>query len=164
MSRSTRHLVRKTPDLTSPGSPRQGRGGLPADDQVLAVVLRCLGAGTAGTLAEAILTKVQDRVRGGLAVFDPGVMAGKLAETWLHRRPPAGWQRLLGTAMRCAYGPGWGMLFGLSRATLRGLNPGRAWPLHGLLLGGALIAFEMTALPLNACHAATRRLGPPANP
>ncbi len=132
---------------------------LPAGRRWVRGVRRGLVAGTAGTAAEMVATTVEDRLRGGPAVFDPGVMAGRLAHSWLHRRFSAEQKRLLGTAMRWAYGPGWGVLFGVGRPALRRRAPDLAWPLLGLALGGAVFGFELMALPLSRATPALNAWG-----
>jgi hypothetical protein len=107
-------------------------------------LLRGLVAGAVGTAVESALTAAEAARRGRPAVYDPSLLAGRLMGRRLDVQLGAGQQRLVGGIMRWAYGPGWGVLLEL----VAGRQLRRwTWPLWGLALGGALLAFEVTALP-----------------
>lgn len=101
-------------------------------------------AGLVGTVAESVLTAMQARRRGRPATFDPPQIAGRLAQHHLDLRLDKRQERWAGHLMRWSYGPSWGVLLGLAarRGRLRW-----TWPLWGLGLGGAVMAFELIALP-----------------
>jgi hypothetical protein len=107
-------------------------------------------AGLAGTVVTSALSAAQARLRGRPAVYEPGRMAGRLAGRAgleLNGRERA-WA---GSLMRWPYGASWGAALGAA--------PAPRWPLAGLVLGGALLSFELVALPLSGATPPVRKWG-----
>lgn len=105
---------------------------------------RGLGAGMVGTGVEALLSGAQTRVRGRRAVYDPAQLARRLARRYLGVRLRPGAARRAGEVMRWSYGPSWGVLLAAAMGTRR---RSRSWPLWGVGLGAAVLAFEVVMLP-----------------
>lgn len=114
-------------------------------------LLAGVAAGLAGTAAVSVLGAVETRIRGRAAVFDPAVMAGRLAA---HAGLDLGdrERRWAGRIMRWPYGAGWGGLLGVAA-------PALPWPVAGIALGGAVLGFELAALPLAGATPGVRRWG-----
>lgn len=98
----------------------------------------------AATGLEALLTGTQSALRGKDAVYAPPNLVRRLARRHLGIRLPRRSARRVGQAMRWSYGPGWGVALGVAMGEGR---RGRSWPLWGLGLGLAVLAFEMILLP-----------------
>jgi hypothetical protein len=101
-------------------------------------------AGLVGTVVEGVLATGQAARRGRPPVYDPSQIAGRLAQHHLDLRLDERQRRWAGHLMRWSYGPSWGVLLGVlaGRGRMRW-----TWPLWGLGLGGAVMAFEVIALP-----------------
>jgi hypothetical protein len=101
-------------------------------------VALALLAGSAGTLCEAGLSRIERRSLGP-SPYDTVLMAERLgARLGVRLQPSAA--RAVGAAMRWTYGPAWGLP--VSAATRRA-----RWPIAGLGVGIALFLFELAVLP-----------------
>lgn len=108
-------------------------------------------AGLAGTVVISALSAVEARLRGRPAVYEPAAMAGRLGRR-VGMRLDDRQRAWAGRLMRWPYGASWG-------AALGALAPGRGWPVSGLLLGGAVLGFELIVLPLVSATPRIRRWG-----
>jgi hypothetical protein len=71
-----------------------------------------LRAGAIATSAEAFWSRAQPRLLGGRTpIFDTTVMASALITRWTGKAPTHRLAHASGTAMRCAYGPTWAMVW-----------------------------------------------------
>ncbi len=136
-----------TAPLPRPGARSRGRLGK--------MLGRGLAAGIAGTAAEVVATRIEDRLRGHRSILDPGLMAGRLSRTRLHRPLSPGGRPWIAAAMRWTYGPSWGLLLGVLLGDRRRVR----WPLWGLGLGSAILGFEVLSLPLSGATPPLRDWG-----
>lgn len=113
----------------------------------LVKLMRCLRlgvvAGIAATACEAAWSSLEPALLGGRRpVFDTTLMAGRFVAANTGRTLDDRQARRLGTLMRLAYGPSWGVLLGITTARRRpGLVSATA------TLGLAIWLVEMTMLP-----------------
>ena len=119
-------------------------------------IARGAAAGLAGTAVLTLLAEGERRRRGGPAVFEPGRMAGRLAQRHLGVELSVRQRRCAGQLMRWPYGAAWGVVL----SAVGGVVPrARAWPVRGAALGGAVLAFELIALPLVGATPGLRQWG-----
>jgi hypothetical protein len=107
-------------------------------------------AGIVGTAVLSLLSAEEERRRRRPAVYDPRLMAERLARRHLHVRIGRRNRDLAGLIMRWPYGAGWG-------SALATVRPRIPWPLSGVLLGAAIFVFEITGLPALKATPALRR-------
>lgn len=101
-----------------------------------------LAAGAAGMLAEAAWSRGERLLLGQEPVFGTTPMAHRLISRVLGAPPSEAAARRVGVAMRCAYGPSWGLL--LHWVWVRG-HPSPAAAI--VALAGTIWGFELVALP-----------------
>ncbi len=93
---------------------------------------------------------VETRLRGSRAIYEPGVMAGRLSHRLLGVELNGRRRTAAGMLMRWPYGAAWGM--GLSAL---GRRP--SVPLTAAALGFSVWVFELMALPLSGATPPLRR-------
>lgn len=114
-----------------------------------------LAAGAAGTAVVAALGPLEERLLGRKPVFAPDALVRRLSRRWRHRKLDPKKARVLGIAMRAAYGAAWGMTLAFAPRAVRE----HPW-IAGFTLGVAIASFEELALPASGATPEASRWKP----